>query len=407
VRYKWKTKPYKHQVLAIRKLISNGFGGALLMAPRTGKTKVVVDYASMLTQAGRIRKVLIVCPNKVMGTWVREIHKHCPWYFTIRVWDKDARKSSLTTTQSAEVEFVIVNYEAFGVPGAALRDRKTGAIRKVDGRIKRSKTKGGRYAAKREIVRWVGQDDALCVLDESHRAKNPSGRSANMVISLGPYFRYRVLATGTPVTKAKRAFDVYMQWKFLNPARFADWPTVEGFKNMTGRWIDRNGYPQWVGPREQGMRILRERIHADSYAITREECFDLPKSDIQIRKVKLTGESARVYDAMAQNMVAELKNGEMTEASIALVLAIRLAQITSGFTKTTEEFGSKLRRVGRDKLNALEEFIDDAVEHDEKLIIVARFKPDCHCPNGSGQVQSANVRVARWGIHRGLRSVEV
>src|SRR5690349_16053497 len=66
VKYRWKKRPYVHQVEAVKKLLSTGFGGALLMEPRTGKTKVAVDYASILFTADRIRRVLIFCPLGVM-----------------------------------------------------------------------------------------------------------------------------------------------------------------------------------------------------------------------------------------------------------------------------------------------------------------------------------------------------
>src|SRR3546814_10797975 len=46
--YRFKTRPYAHQKEALRQLISNGYGGALLMEPRTGKTKTTIDYMSML-----------------------------------------------------------------------------------------------------------------------------------------------------------------------------------------------------------------------------------------------------------------------------------------------------------------------------------------------------------------------
>jgi len=380
VKYKWRVRPYPHQLRAIRKLLHNGWGGALLMAPRTGKTKVVIDYACMLNQAGRIRKVVVVCPNKVMGVWARAIHENSTRLAQVVVWDRDGRRTKLPEPQSSvDMMWVIINYEAFGVPGAIMRDRKTGAPRKDKyGRPKRSKARGGRFDVIKAVRAWCGSEDVLGVLDESHKIKSPSGRTANMIVRTHPLFSYRVLATGTVVTKAKRAHDIYMQWKWLNPERFADWPTVEDFKNNTGRWIDRNGFPQWVGEKSSGMTTLRERIHEDAYAITREEA-GLPGHmvDIEIVPVPLASKAAPVYDDMAEQMVAEImvakQKRETIEASIVLVQTLRLAQITSGIGKTDS---GKSYRIGREKLDMLTHYIDDAVEHDEKLIIAARFKPD-------------------------------
>jgi hypothetical protein len=389
VRYKFRIRPYPHQVRAIRKLVSSGWGGGLLMAPRTGKTKVIIDYACMLAKAGRIRKVVVVCPNRVMGTWVRAINENTTVIAQITVWDRDGRKNKLIEAPSSvDIQWVIINYEAFGVPGAIMKDRKTGKPRKdKHGRPLRSKNRGGRYDVKKALVKWVGNEDVLGVLDESHKVKAPSGRAANMVVSTHHLFSYRVIATGTVVTKAKRAHDIYMQWKWLNPARFEDWPTVDDFKVNTGRWIDDNGFPQWVAAKPRGMEILRERIHEDSFAITREEAGlgMAGEPDVEIVPVQLNAKSGRVYDDMAETMVAEIqlakdeaKKGkvplsEFIEASIVLVQTLRLSQITSGIAKTDS---GKLYRIGREKLDTLQNYIDDAVEHDEKLIIVARFKPD-------------------------------
>src|SRR3546814_19813636 len=85
---------------------------------------------------------------------------------------------------------------------------------------------------------------------------------------------------------------------------------------MTGKWIERNGYPQFVGTKRQGLDIVHAAIFKDSYAVKRSECFDLPPRENIMEYVRLKGESARVYDQMAEEMVARLENGEITEASI-------------------------------------------------------------------------------------------
>ena len=90
--YRFKKKPYKHQVKALKKLLSTGFGGALLMEPRTGKTKVAIDYLSVLHQAGKVNRVVIVCPVGVMGVWKDELKANCPHRYRLTIWDRDGRK---------------------------------------------------------------------------------------------------------------------------------------------------------------------------------------------------------------------------------------------------------------------------------------------------------------------------
>lgn len=368
MRYKWKTKPYKHQVKAVKKLLRNGYGGALLMEPRTGKTKTTIDWLSILNQARKIDRAVIMCPTRVMDVWVEEFHNHSPQLVQTFVWDRIARRNGPLPRVSGtyDLTVVIVNYEAFATPGRRLRSGR------------RSKS-NGRYKTRAELLKWVGDGrSAAIVLDEAHKIKSPSGKASNMVVSMGPKFAYRAILTGTPVTKAKRIHDLYMQWKFLNPTRLDELGlrTVQDVKDYTGVWINKHGYPQWLRERKSNVDALRNAIHKDSFAVRREECFDLPPRDNQVIKIQLKPATARLYDKIATEMVAEIEHAKQThtvEASIKLVQTLRLSQITSGFTKTDED---RLIRIGSEKLDALQELLEEIIEHDEKVVIAARFKPD-------------------------------
>lgn len=392
-RYYYKTKPYKHQVAALKKLISNGFGGALLMEPRTGKTKVCIDYASILNAAGKCDRVVVVCPVSVMDVWLQEIKTHCPAKYRITVWDKKARKTvPLPKFGQGYLDFVIINYDAFSAPG-----RIQG--RGEEGEVLRARNQGGRYDVMKAFKDWQPH---LIILDESHRIKSPSAKAATSIVgmqwrkipptlqalhgSIGPQgieglvglANYRVIATGTAVTKQKRIFDLYMQWKFLNPgSALVAGHTATTFKAQYGVFTSRNGYRQWL--RNQNEMELHRLVHEDSYAVTRAECFDLPKAfPPQIVHVPLE-ESARVYDEMAEEMVAKIESGEVTEASIALVQSLRLCQITSGLARTspTEAYPEgRLVRIGQEKLRYLQEFLTDYFDQDEKVVICARFRGD-------------------------------
>lgn len=362
-KYRFRTKPYQHQWRAIKRMVRSDFGLALLMDPRTGKTKTTVDYFGIMHLKHGLKKVLIVCPTRVMGVWLEEIHTHCPFLVDVVMWDRAGRKRHPRLPEMNprfDIQVVIVNYEAFAIPGKRLPSGK------------RSKA-SGRFKFRSEIHKWLNGEDALCVLDESHKIKNPSGKAANMLVSMRPMFRWRVILTGTPVTKAKRAHDLYMQWKFLNPERFREWPTADEFKNHFGRWVEADGFKKWVGGRH--MEQLHSLVHKDSFAVHREDCFDLPPRENLVEHVTIRGETARVYDEMARTMVARLRDGEITEASIALVQTLRLCQITGGTTNTAPP-DVKTYRIGVEKLNALKPHLEDAQERAEKLVVAARFKAD-------------------------------
>ena len=387
-KYKFKKKPYKHQVAAIKRLFQIGYGGALLMEPRTGKTKVAVDYASILHMKDEVSRVLVVGPVVAGGVWEEQLKDNCPVDYKYMIWDKKLRNQRkkdgkhyqpLPAFGNTHLDVVFVNYDAFSSPGLRQVNNKTGAVKRDEhGNIKRSRSRGGRYDVKRAIQRWQPQ---LIILDESHRIKTPSAKKSTAIHSLHGIPSYRLLLTGTVVTKSKRLFDVYSQWKFLNPSRFIDSVTKKPmtfgqFKARYGRWLARDRYSKWLG--NQHEEELHALIHQDSFSITREECYDLPPVTPQIIGIDLE-ESAELYDRMAEDMVARIHTGEITEASIRLVQRLRLQQITSGISKTTPSLDypkGRLVVVGAEKLRAIENRLEDLMEADEKVVIGALFKAD-------------------------------
>lgn len=377
MKYRFRTRPYAHQVEGIRfafKQFNQGLGAALLMEPRCGKTKTSIDIACILRMKYGVRKVVVICPSRVMSTWVSEFHTHSPMIVETKVWDaKERKRGAIPQPGSAyDLSVLLTNFEAFATPGH----------RTPSGRSSRA---SGRFKHRKLIQDWVAGEDSLLVVDESHRIKNPSGKWSNMIVSMRSMFTYRLILTGTPITKAKRAADIYMQWQLVNPDRFSSWgATYQDFREHTGRWITNNGFPQWVGPKKRGLADLQRGIHQDGLVIRRADCFDLPERlPDRIVDVPLT-KSAQAYDDMARDMVAKLESGDIAEAAIPLVVTLRLSQITSGFVGIQEphptnpdKLVSRPVRVGTEKLSALEElFTEETLEVEEPVVVVARWKAD-------------------------------
>lgn len=399
-KYRFKKRPYKHQKDAIRKLLKNGFGGALLMEPRTGKTKVVVDYTEILHQNFGVNRVLVVGPVVAIQVWIDQLAENMTSPYRLTIWDRKGRKQEELPKYGKDIlDIVIMNYDAFSTPGAVRLHRsgphKGKPVTDAEGNQLRSKSRGGRYDMKKKIKLWQPQ---LMILDESHRIKSPSAKKSTALHSIGPVADYRVLMTGTVVTKSKRLYDVYSQWKFLNPERFGEMTFAE-FKARYGRWVSMDKYSKWVGSRNEAE--LHDLIHLDAFSITREECYDLPKQTTQIIPVQLE-ESAKLYDQMAEDMVARIHTGEITEASIRLVQRLRLQQITSGISKTTptEKYpNGRLVTVGEEKLRMIESRLEDLMEADEKVVIGAHFKSDIAKLEALGK----RLKVPVYSIHGGIK----
>ena len=397
LRYKFKTKPYAHQRSAVERILRQNGVGALFMEPRTGKTKTTIDILSCMNQLGWIDRAIIVVPNRIMGTWVQEFHNHCPRLVHITVWDAKARQTPPPPVSGTyQLHIVLVNFQAFSTPG---KKTKSGHESKAS----------GRWRNRNLLLKWANErNKTAMIVDESHGLKGVSGRASTMIANMGPLFPYRMILTGTPITKAKRAYDIYMQWQFLNPERFKEFDTVAKFKAHYGKWVDieipdKRGkpgatrkFPKYVGPRN--FEELQRRVRKDAVVVRREDCFDLPPREDLVRYVELKA-SRKIYDQMAKEMVALLEDGAISEASIQLVQQLRLTQITSGFVVTDE---GETRRIGFEKADVLEEILTDEFDKAQKVVVAARWKPDLDLIEDIAKAIGFKV----WSIRGGVKRVD-
>ena len=76
--YKFKTKPYAHQIKALEMSWDRPYF-AYFMEMGTGKSKVLIDNISMLYDNGKINGVLIVAPKGVVKTGMKVRYLHTLW----------------------------------------------------------------------------------------------------------------------------------------------------------------------------------------------------------------------------------------------------------------------------------------------------------------------------------------
>ena len=74
-KYKFKTKPFDHQLIALDKSWSKKVY-ALFMEMGTGKTKVIIDNIGILKQQDEINIAVIVAPKSVYLNWENEFNTH-------------------------------------------------------------------------------------------------------------------------------------------------------------------------------------------------------------------------------------------------------------------------------------------------------------------------------------------
>lgn len=310
-------------------------GAALLMEMGTGKSLTAIAITGALSQAGRIRRVLIVAPLSILGVWEEEFQKFAAFPYALAVLSGSSAKKldTLRHMNGTALQVVVVNYESA-------------------------------WRLEKALTAWHPD---LIIADEGHKIKTHNIAASKAMHRMGREASYRLLLTGTVITN--KAIDVFSQYKFLNPAIYGN--SFYAFRN---RYFDMVGYGNHTPVLKKSMEgELTEKLHSISYRATKAECLDLPETTDVIRQIELEPAALRIYRGLVKESYAELAGGEVTATNI-LTRLLRLSQLTGGFLGNDET--AAVEQVSAAKLSALEDILDGAVAEGKKLVIIARFIPE-------------------------------
>lgn len=208
---------------------------------------------------------------------------------------------------------------------------------------------------------------SLIVADEGHKIKTHNTAVSKSMHRLGSLSKYNLLLTGTAITN--KEIDIFSQYKFLNPSIFGN--SFYAFRN---RYFYMTGYGNYTPVLKREMENeFKDKIASVAYRATKEECLDLPDTVEITRYIELESGAKKAYASLAKESYAQLKNGEITATNI-LTKLLRLSQLTGGFL--TDDETHKTECVSSAKLTMLEEMIEQTIEEETKLVIIARFKAE-------------------------------
>ena len=344
--YKFKTKPYAHQLTALEKSW-NRETYAYFMEMGTGKTKVLIDNVAMLYDKGKVNGALIIAPKGVVGTWYnQEIPTHLPKHienvcvlWQSNITKEQSRKLGTLFKTGEELHFLIMNVEAL------------------------STTKGTDFARK-----FLSSHNTLMAIDESTTIKNPKAKRTKNIIKLSELAKYRRIMTGSPVTR--NPLDLYSQCQFLSPW-LLDFQSYYAFRtryaimktaNISGRQI------QLVAG-FQRLAELSEKLKPFSYRVLKADCLDLPDKIYMKRQIKLSRDQNKLYEQMRKEALATL-NGKRVTTVNALTQLMRLHQITCGHFTSDDGTTQPIKN------NRIDELMDVLEEIEGKAIIWAHYQYD-------------------------------
>jgi len=344
--YKFKTKPYAHQMTALKKSW-NKENFAYFMEMGTGKTKVLIDNLAMLYDKGKVDGALIIAPKGVINTWYeQELPTHLPQHIenVTVLWQPNINKKyeeKLKTIFEIETDLhiLIMNVEAL------------------------STDKGVKYASK-----FLNSHKTLMAVDESTTIKNPSAKRTKNIIGLGKIAKYRRIMTGSPITK--NPLDLYSQCEFLDPW-LLDFTSYYAFRNRYAemKTMHAHGRSIQIVDKFKNLSELSETVKTFSDRVLKEDCLDLPDKIYMKRNIKLSPDQFKLYKQMKDQAIAML-NGKVTSTMTVLTQLMRLHQITCGHF--TADDGSTQAIAN----NRVGELMDVLEEIEGKAIIWAHYQYD-------------------------------
>jgi SNF2 family DNA or RNA helicase len=344
--YKFKTKPYDHQMTALEKSW-NKESYAYFMEMGTGKTKVLIDNLAMLYDKGKVNGALIIAPKGVVGTWYsNELPTHLPDHIenVTVLWQANITKKqqeNLDTLfeKGESLHILIMNVEAL------------------------STEKGFVFANK-----FLSCHETMMAIDESTTIKTPSAKRTKNILSLTKETKYRRIMTGSPVTK--NPLDLFSQCEFLSPW-LLDFTSYYSFRNRYAQMktLNMHGRQIQIVNGFKNLGELSDKLKDFSYRVLKEDCLDLPDKIFIKRQISLSKEQRKLYDQMKQEALAIL-NGKQSTTVNTLTQLMRLHQITCGHF--TDDNG-QIQAIENNRIKELLSIIEDM---DGKAIIWAHYQYD-------------------------------
>lgn len=328
--YNWsgRFEPYEHQKMTAAFLTMNQ-RALVLNEIGTGKTQSSLWAADYLMKIGAVKKCLIVSPLSTLErVWGDGIFMGFPHRKSVTLHGTAKRRIKLLNT---EADFYIINHDGFGIIAEE-------AIGKFD----------------------------LVIVDEAAVLRNPSTtrfKAFNKWMGKNPETRLWLM-TGTPTPNDPT--DAWALAKLVGSPYCTK--TYTSFRDQVMMKIG-----QWkFVPRPESVEIVKG-ILQPAVRYTRDECFDLPDTVFQTRKVELTAEQKQHYQKMLRHFVTEMASeGTITAVNEAVKLQ-KLVQIACGVAYGDD--GQNIELDCAPRVNLVKEVIEEV---GQKVIVFVPLTGTLH-----------------------------
>lgn len=365
---------------------------ALLMAMRTGKSKVVADDFGRLYSADQVDDLLIIAPGGVYKTWANldsgelrgALSEDWPaWMIEaakVHVWESGTynsakRKAELSRflQPSNGPRVLIINIEALSAV----------------------------ELARQTVLKFCKARRTYAAVDESTIIKNPTAKRAKFVVKeVAPLLEVRRILSG--LITPRSPLDLYAQYAFLDKAILGH----KSYKSFEARYAIKRAME--MGGRRFDIVVgfrhteeLHSLISPHSFRVRLEDCYDMPASSYAFLDVPLTDEQKRIYREMKEYAVSELAREAYVSSTNVITQILRLHQVLCGHT--TDEEGNE-HLIPELRTRTLLDYLEG---YDGKAIIWCSYDYNVKAITDALTKEYGEGSVARfWGGNRSTRESE-
>lgn len=284
--FEFVTKPYEHQIEALKYALRNLRCG-ILYDMGLGKTKIAIDLIRHERE-----KTLILTPVVGIRVWLREFGTHArPGEFKVLPLvgaGKAEKKEKIS--EAGDYDVVIVGYDT-----------------------------AKRYAE--DIIKVFPY---TCIIaDESHNLRERGSERTKAACYLASRAARRIIMSGTP--SLGNPLHLYGQLYFLAP-----------YIPATSFWTFRNIYTVQSKHNKKfivgfkNLDHLNDKVQRICIRKTKEECLELPERTIIDRYFQVVGSQRDLYNQLVTEACAQLEEGQLYEAPHAAAVLQKLLQVLSG-----------------------------------------------------------------------------
>jgi SNF2 family DNA or RNA helicase len=336
--FKFKTKPWKHQLACFLASIINENGFLNNLDLGAGKTKVIIDIVRYFEwKYNRKLKVLVVCLNNAVENWQEEVYKHSHGINATCL-----RGSAKNRWKKINGNgFFIVNFEGL----MRMMTKKV----QVKGKNRKKHVIDNAMMAQIKAMGF----DALAY-DESHKLQTVTSLNFKIAQRLTRIIQRSYCLTGTLFGNSLLA--IWPQYYVIDLGETYGTSFYRDFRNM--HFVDKGFFGPDYRPTKKGEKAIKDRMWRKAIRYNEDEIDDLPDKVYRVLKYDLSRTQRADYTRLMDklNYDGPVQNKHMA-----------FRQICSGFILRED----RLHRVNP-KLDLLEEVIESAVDH-SKIVIFHEF----------------------------------